>query len=53
MNFTEEDYLEYDIKKGDHIEVIGIMQATSKNIYYILLYLFLIIKSITNNKNFK
>ncbi|KAM0735786.1 hypothetical protein ACS0PU_009747 [Formica fusca] len=27
MDFTDDDYFVYDIKKGDHIEVTGIMQT--------------------------
>lgn len=28
LNFTNEDYFAQDINKGDHVEVIGIMETT-------------------------
>jgi len=30
LNFTDDDYSTYDIRKGHHIEIIGIMQSTGK-----------------------
>lgn len=31
INFSNDDYFLYDIKKDDHVEIIGIMQATIGN----------------------
>jgi len=33
INFSEEAYNYLNINKGDKIEIIGVLQATSKNIY--------------------
>lgn len=33
MNFSDEDIVELDLKKGDKIEITGIMQTNGKNIY--------------------
>lgn len=33
MNFSYDEYLELEIKKGDKVKITGIMQAGGKNIY--------------------
>jgi len=33
INFSEEAYYNLNINKGDKIEIIGVLQATSKYIY--------------------
>lgn len=34
INFNNDDYFVHDIKKGDHVEIIGIMQTTGNKLNF-------------------
>lgn len=47
LNYSNEDYLHLNMKKGDKIEIVGIIETNGKYIFivtfYILTYLFIYI----------